>query len=479
MDPQEKDEAKLRRQASLAQRMGEALDRLTPHGAQECPDPEIIAAYAEQSLNPAESSKWEGHFAACSRCRNILRVLAASADTPLAAKEVAQIGELVAAARPAAERPSVSADRAVAHPKVIHWPTRWLAPAIGVAAVLAVWFALRPPWRTTDQGTSATLVAQAPREEVAPPAAPPVPQQPAEIVPPQQPNAEPATPMDRSLAPAAPRNEPAESALERDLQKQKAPDISSPRAGVVGGVLQGGKKLDRLADGRQNAEAAPGPAAAPPPPPARLAMPAPAAPQSKAKSALSADAGEAPQVTASANAVENTPAAQNKPADSIQNQARSMSASAAQQVIVPQERAGARKEQAFGLVRPPQKDSSLLKAPSDLIHWRAGKGGIIQHSVDSGRTWVPQASPSKEDWLAGAAFSDTVCWLAGRHGAIARTADGQTWQRIPPPAQAAGADGSLPDWTGISASDAQSAVVTAADGRRFATADGGKTWQSQ
>jgi hypothetical protein len=477
MDPQEKDEAKLRRQAALAQRMGEALDRLTPHGVEECPDPEIIAAYAEQSLNPAESSKWEGHFAACSRCRNILRVLAASADTPLAAKEVAQIGELVAAARPSTERPSVSVDRGGARPKVIHWPTRWLAPALGVAAVLAVWFAVRPPWRAAEQGSSGTLVAQAPREEIAPPAAPPVPQQPAEIVPPQQPKTELATPTDRSLAPAAPRNGATESAPERDLQK--VPEISQTRPGIVGGALQGGKKLDRLADGRQNAEAAPGPAAVPPPPPARLAMPAPAAPESKAKSALSAGAGEAPQVAASANAVENAPAAQDKPADSIQNQAGSTSASAATQEIVPQARAGARKEQAFGLARTPQKDSSLLKAPSDLIHWRAGKGGIIQHSVDSGRTWVSQPSPSKEDWLAGAAFSDTVCWLAGRHGAIARTADGQTWQRIPPPAQAAGADGSLPDWTGISASDAQSAVVTAADGRRFATADGGKTWQPQ
>src|SRR5579871_5334429 len=105
MDPQERDEAKLRRRASLAQRMGEALDRIAPHDSQECPDPEIVAAYAEEALDPAESSKLEGHFAACSRCRNILRVLTASADTPLAAKEVAQIGELVAAARPAMEMP--------------------------------------------------------------------------------------------------------------------------------------------------------------------------------------------------------------------------------------------------------------------------------------------------------------------------------------------------------------------------------------
>jgi hypothetical protein len=474
MDPQERDEAKLRRRASLAQRMGEALDRIAPHDSQECPDPEIVAAYAEEALDPTESSKLESHFAACSRCRNILRVLTASADTPLAAKEVAQIGELVAAARPAMEMPNVSAERGGARPKVIHWPIRWLAPALGVAAALAVWFAMRPPWRAADQGTSGTLVAQAPREEVTPPsAAPPVSQPPAEIAPQLKQKTESATPVDRSRATAAPGNGPAEPAPKRDLEKGL--DSLSPRAGVAAGALQEEKKMDRLADGRQNSQPAP-PAA---PPPARLAMPAPAAPQSEGKSALSAGASEAPKVTASANAVENVPAAQNKPADSIQNQAGSTSASAIQQEIVPQARAGARKEQAFGVARPLQKDTSLLKAPSDLIHWRAGKGGIIQHSTDSGRTWVSQSSPSKEDWLAGAAFSDTVCWLAGRHGAIARTTDGLTWQRIPPPAQAAGADGSLPDWTGVTASDAQTAVVTAADGRRFTTADGGKTWQPQ
>jgi photosystem II stability/assembly factor-like uncharacterized protein len=43
----------------------------------------------------------------------------------------------------------------------------------------------------------------------------------------------------------------------------------------------------------------------------------------------------------------------------------------------------------------------------------------------------------------------------------------------------AGADSKWPDWTGITARDAQSATITARDGRKFATADGGKTWQSQ
>ena len=88
-------------------------------------------------------------------------------------------------------------------------------------------------------------------------------------------------------------------------------------------------------------------------------------------------------------------------------------------------------------------------------------------------------SPSQEDWLAGAAVSDTVCWLVGRNGAIARTADGERWERVAPPSQAVGTDGKLTDWTAVKARDGLSATITASDGRRFATTDAGKTWQLQ
>ena len=130
------------------------------------------------------------------------------------------------------------------------------------------------------------------------------------------------------------------------------------------------------------------------------------------------------------------------------------------------------------LSRLAQKNATLFSAPSGSILWRTASGGKIERSSDSGRTWHAQLSPSQEDWLSGTAVSDTVCWLAGRNGAIARTLDGQRWDRVSPPAQAAGNAGNLPDWTGIAARDAQSATVTASDERRFATSDGGKTWQA-
>ena len=161
MEPQNKDESRdRRREEALARRMGEALDGLSPRDAGECPDAELIAAYHERALQADEIAQWESHFATCARCRNILLVLSASAGTPLDQKEVARLGQLVAAARAPLEVASRSAK-----PNRSSWRGRWLAPALGVAAVLTVWFAMRPPWRVGDQNPSGTLIAQAPRSE--------------------------------------------------------------------------------------------------------------------------------------------------------------------------------------------------------------------------------------------------------------------------------------------------------------------------
>src|SRR6267143_3615911 len=159
MDSQKRDESRDRhREEALARRMGDALDRLDHRGAGECPDAELIAAYHEKSLQPDEIARWEGHFAICGRCRKILAVLVATSEEALAEKEIAHLGELVAASRP------IETTR----PNRLAWRTRWLAPALGVAAALAMWVAMRPPWRTAEQSPSGTLIAQAPKSEPPP-----------------------------------------------------------------------------------------------------------------------------------------------------------------------------------------------------------------------------------------------------------------------------------------------------------------------
>src|SRR5665213_861557 len=165
MDANDRNDATIReRDAKLARRLGEALDQLNPQGAGTCPDAEVIAAYSERALGTDELAQCEDHFATCARCRNILKVLAAASDAPLAETEVAQLGQRVATIRAPVEITAGAAK--LPRSKAAAWSTRWLAPALGIAAVLTVWFIMRPPWRAMDRSGSTTLIAQAPRQEM-------------------------------------------------------------------------------------------------------------------------------------------------------------------------------------------------------------------------------------------------------------------------------------------------------------------------
>jgi photosystem II stability/assembly factor-like uncharacterized protein len=124
-------------------------------------------------------------------------------------------------------------------------------------------------------------------------------------------------------------------------------------------------------------------------------------------------------------------------------------------------------------------NGAILKSPTGAVSWRIGGDGRIERSTDAGRTWALQMSPVQEEWLAGAAVSETTCWIVGRNGAIARTTDGEHWEQIASPPMASAASGKLPDWIAITATDAQTATITASDQRRYATQDGGKTWRTQ
>jgi hypothetical protein len=455
MDSKDRDEAKIRRrQELLARRVGEALDRMKPHGEEDCPDAEVIASYSEQALGPAESAEWEGHFAACARCRKILRVLAASTDTPLAEKEVAQLGKLVSAVRAPVEITGRSA--VSARPRFVDWRTRWLAPAIGVAAVLAVWFAMRPPWRATDRGASETLVAQAPKEEMPSSPAPAELDQLSNRAPQQDRKTVPAPPPDRLAANAAPLNLPAGAPPERRSAESEGLGKVLPNADLVTNSLQKEKKLEVPSD----KTATPAPAPLPPPPPFFMAG---------AGAEPSAASNQAPGIGGGSGG-----------AESRDKQATQRTVGGIVMPELPPRAAmGTRSSQSISAFKATTETPAFMKTPSGSTIWRAGKGGRIERSTDEGRTWATQESPTQEDWLAVAAVSDTVGWLAGRNGAIARTMDGEHWERVPPPVQSAGTDVKLPDWTGITARDALSATVTANDGRKFATADGGKTWQLQ
>jgi hypothetical protein len=396
-----------------------------PPRESECPDAEVLAAYAEHNLAGPQTARWENHFAECSRCRTILTVLAASAEVPLAPQEVRQFGEKVASAT----LPGTGATKESRPPSRFPTRWRWLAPAIGVAAGVAFFFALRPALRVAmPVPESAVKMAEAPasteRQQVAqaniPPAPPAAGQADARL----GPNARPAF---------TPQQAQRRSAVDKASPQAKEPEVSDRVAPPEDASATAGAKsaLGGLG-GTQN----PAPvvvAQAPPPP-------------------VFSDSAEASssarEKTSSPAAAASRPAAGNRVA-------------------------------ALAMKTAPV----LFASPTGKSRWRIGAGGSIERSIDEGRTWQAQPSGVQTDLLAGAAPSEQEAWIVGRSSVILRTTDGIHWQRLSSPGGAAANGPPIPrpalDWVGITATDALHATIVAGDSRRFTTADGGVTWVPQ
>src|SRR5215472_14996421 len=92
-----------------------------------------------------------------------------------------------------------------------------------------------------------------------------------------------------------------------------------------------------------------------------------------------------------------------------------------------------------------------VRTPDPQVRYRLTRGGFISRTT------------------AGSAPAPNVCWVVGAKGTIYRTSDGVTWKRVHAPSPA--------DFTALSATDASSATLTAAGGKKFSTANNGKSWQ--
>jgi hypothetical protein len=112
-----------------------------------------------------------------------------------------------------------------------------------------------------------------------------------------------------------------------------------------------------------------------------------------------------------------------------------------------------------------------IVSPDPAVQWRI-RGRSVERSADVGKTWHQQPTGTTVDLLAGAAPSANVCWIVGRSGVVLLTTDGSNWRRLDFP------DPSI-DLVSVSARDGLEATVTAANGRRYRTTDGGRTWTLQ
>ncbi len=114
-----------------------------------------------------------------------------------------------------------------------------------------------------------------------------------------------------------------------------------------------------------------------------------------------------------------------------------------------------------GNIRPPRKEN--------FIDRDVGAMGIILHTKDGGRTWLPQLMGDAR-WLYDVTFvDDKTGWAVGEFGLVLATVDGgDTWQVQP--------SGSLKWLNEVCFIDKNHGWIACEDEQVLQTADGGKHW---
>ena len=391
-----------------------------------CPEPEILAAYFERSLDADERRRYELHLSQCARCREELAAMHRGGEPS-----------------PAAATPSHTRS---------HWAWLWdwrfLAPAFTVLVIEAVWIARRPI-STPMLGKSAQpLVAMNRAIEPAnsPMSAPAL--EPSSRPAAQPPNKSLVAPNSGTLN--AIKQAPTLTTEPRPAEDKK--ELASNQAVVAGNA----RELDALqkddnSRSRDLADAASGVATAAPASP-------PPAPASRV------NGGAVGGVITDAEIEATRPAAAKAKPSASPNLIRPMTGQEQRQAIAESEAVvtGAFDRRSAG---------RIVQTPDPKVMWRIAGGGL-ELSTDSGASWGKQQVRSFEpspQITAGYAPSAKICWLVGRNGAILLTIDAAHWVAIPPPLTT--------DFVSVTAKDNYSATVTAADGRRYSTEDAGDHWK--
>jgi hypothetical protein len=420
--------------------------------AQACPDPDILAAYADRALDADETAHYERHFSQCAHCRE-------------------QLAALSRAAAPASDA------RGPRFSWIWTWGWLALAPVTAALLIAAIFMARRPA--ASRVAGEQPLVAietsnQLPmRAESAP--APSVPASPepevresarAKIAIPENRLRSSAGSMQRSAADftddvksesdrakASPAPEEKESALNKPAN---APAAQTPGGGVQS--AEAGRM--RARSGAVTAESAV-PATAP-------TVGAPARDKTQTVTAtgavLPATSVPPPPPPAinedsSAEAVSGGNASGQPPAAAAKK-GPALTASASTHFAA---------SEAVSVESLADRDArTIVRSPDPRILWRVLSGRYVERSSDAGATWRAQWTSVNAHVVAGSAPSVDTCWLVGRGGIVLLSTDGKKWRAIEPPANA--------DFVAVDAADAVSATVMSGDGRKFETSDAGKHW---
>jgi hypothetical protein len=376
-------------------------------------DTEVVASWADGSLDSQARAAAEAHAADCVRCQ---AVLAAMVRTEPAA---VQPGSGWLGAR-----------------------VRWFVPLATAAAALALWVALSTdalaPGTPPQVARRAEPTAAAEGDRAAATPAPAI--APIEALP-------------RQIAPDETRRRPVDAAAPPPVRNE------APRPGEKSTAVAESVTVDQLRRDALRGRPVAAPTAVPP----TSAEPAGAR---EAKAARVEEQRRDPLAGRGAPPAPPPAAAQAPPPPvpaetvAVQTQSRQSQTRSASESQV------ARRVTFTGAATV----LGDIASPDPAVRYRIGTKGMIERTTDGGRTWIVQRSGVQTDLVAAAAPSIQVCWVIGRSGVVLLTIDGgTTWQRVPFP--------DATDLQTVEASDARTATVTTRGGRTFRTGDGGVNWQ--
>ena len=442
---------------SLAQNTGAGED---------CPEPEILAAYFDHALDAQEMARYDLHFSRCAVCREQLAAMARAGGDDAAEKKAAGARDWLAG-------------------------SRWLVPAAAALVVLLVIggtaLRMRKPLAPANE------IAMSRPDAVASPSSEPSAKSTPQTAPP-------AMSGNRAGRPAAPSpSDAASAAIElRESQTFHAHGATSA-AGAKAAVSHANtaSRRDELSTGgAANASRPAGQSAAVRPPAVMAQQTGPRIVRGGMRAGSANPAADAPVNSADQTATSAAPApVPAKPADktvaaqSVESDlyaaVEAEEANAAKTKLpatAPAHAAGAMNLAAsqameaatLAKMQQAQISSNLMNlqipTPDPKIFWMIAGPGAIERSENGGAGWKTEYLDTRAVIVAGAAPTAKICWLVGANGTILRTTNGAHWKTISPPAET--------DFVRVEATDALNAIVMAIDGRKFSTVDGGKSWTS-
>jgi hypothetical protein len=419
-------------------------ERLRAGQAGDHPDPNLLAAFAENALSEAERLPLLEHLSRCAECREVVMLASNAAESEAAAATPPAIAPQQVRLQPWLRMP------------VVRWAA--LAACVGLAIALVI----RHEWKqttpaetnlaanhNTNRAAQPPLSAQAAKESARNLAK----AQGPEVGSAERSKASPT--LSASAPPPAAKQHATSSADRSSSAGLKGREMASsasrgaPAAGIIGGV--------------------PGSAGGVPGKPVTPAM-------AEAVAAGAASPSTPARQSQSARRIETETASDALTSSNFQPKAaaQSVPSAGAQQGIIGGVGPG---PDVNGPAPSPAMAATLKKAAStNPLQWTLSSGGVLERSSDSGKTWTKVDVGNGSHFRALSASGFDV-WAGGADGLLYHSLDGGAhWTQIHPVANGIALTSTI---TRIDFTDTQHGRLTTGTGETWLTTDAGRTWQKQ